>query len=164
MKTSRIAVIAGLLIALLGAPAQAGSYQAAQAKHGGHDQSHQAHKHEHKKHRRAPQRKHISHQPPRRFEARQLHRHVVIVPPSRTLHRQVHQQRHLIGKGRGMPRHAHMVRGKHIPPGWSKRLSREQARHLPHYSGYEWHRSGSDMVLVTTATGLIHEILVNVLN
>ena len=75
----------------------------------------------------------------------------------------IHQQRHLIGRGPELPRHVHVVRGRPLPPGWGQRLSRHQARHVPHYHGYEWRRTGSDMILVAVATGLVYEILHDVL-
>ncbi|HLV17935.1 MAG TPA: anti-virulence regulator CigR family protein, partial [Pseudomonas sp.] len=59
--------------------------------------------------------------------------------------------------------HVHIVRGKPLPPGWGKRLNAHQRRYVPHYHGYEWRRTGSDLVLVALATGIVHEILHEVL-
>lgn len=35
---------------------------------------------------------------------------------------------------------------------------------LPHYDGYEWMQAGTDLLLVAVATGLIYEVLDNVLD
>jgi Ni/Co efflux regulator RcnB len=34
---------------------------------------------------------------------------------------------------------------------------------VPHYQGYEWRRAGGDLVLVALTTGIVHEILHDVL-
>ena len=35
---------------------------------------------------------------------------------------------------------------------------------LPYYEGYEWRRSGPDVVLIAVGTGIVYEILEGVLN
>ena len=86
-------------------------------------------------------------------------------PPAdfRPVQVQIHANRHHIGRGPALPQHVHIVRGKPLPPGWGKRLNAYQHRYVPHYQGYEWRRTGSDLVLVALATGLVHEILHEVL-
>lgn len=87
-------------------------------------------------------------------------------PPPRDFHPvhvQVHANRHYIGRGPALPPHVHIVRGKPLPPGWGRPLSHRQHRHVPRYHGYEWRRAGSDLVLVALATGIVHEILHEVL-
>lgn len=164
MKIFQIAAIAGLLAALSVSNVQADFNQAARAKHGGPEKHQQSHKQDHQQYGHAQHSKQKSRHQTRRYDDRRGQRQVIILPPRQTLHTHVRQQRHHIGKGRALPQHVYIMRGKPLPPGWGKRLSREQSRHLPHYSGYEWRRAGSDMVLVTAATGLVQEILVNVLN
>lgn len=36
--------------------------------------------------------------------------------------------------------------------------------HLPYYPGYEWRQVGRDVVLIAIATGIVYEILDNVLD
>ena len=86
-------------------------------------------------------------------------------PPAdfRPVRVQIHANRHHIGRGPALPPHVHIVRGKPLPPGWGKRLNVHQHRYVPHYHGYEWRRTGSDLVLVALATGIVHEILHDVL-
>jgi len=35
---------------------------------------------------------------------------------------------------------------------------------LPRYEGYEWQQVGTDLILVTLATGLIYQVLHNVVD
>ena len=51
-----------------------------------------------------------------------------------------------------------------LPPGIAKRFDNRLLGQLPHYDGYEWRQVGTDVVLVTLATGLIYEIISNVLD
>ena len=55
-----------------------------------------------------------------------------------------------------------LARGKPMPPGIAKRLDGRLAQQLPHYEGYEWMQTGRDLILVTAATGIIHEVLSSV--
>ena len=57
-----------------------------------------------------------------------------------------------------------LARGKPLPPGIAKRFDNRLLGQLPHYDGYEWRQVGTDVVLVTLATGLIYEIISNVLD
>lgn len=52
-----------------------------------------------------------------------------------------------------------LQRGKPLPPGIGKWLEPELRRSLPQYTGYEWLRAGSDLLLVSTASGLIDQVL-----
>lgn len=102
------------------------------------------------------------HQPPPKpvRPVHQAHR-----PPAdfRPVHVHIHANRHHIGRGPALPPHVHIVRGKPLPPGWGKRLNAHQRHYVPHYHGYEWRRTGTDLVLVALATGIVHEILHEVL-
>lgn len=57
-----------------------------------------------------------------------------------------------------------LARGKPLPPGIAKKLDGRLIGRLPHYDGYEWQQAGTDLILVTLATGLIYEVLHNVLD
>ena len=52
-----------------------------------------------------------------------------------------------------------LARGKPLPPGIAKKLDGRLASRLPHYDGYEWQQVGTDLILVSIATGLIYEVL-----
>lgn len=74
--------------------------------------------------------------------------------------------RSLIGPTQSLPPgiRKNLARGKPLPPGIAKRCDKRLLGQLPHYEGYEWQQVGTDVVLVTLATGLIYEILQNVLD
>ena len=74
--------------------------------------------------------------------------------------------RSLIGPTQSLPPgiRKNLARGKPLPPGIAKRFDNRLLDQLPHYEGYEWQQVGTDVVLVTLATGLIYEILQNVLD
>jgi len=57
-----------------------------------------------------------------------------------------------------------LSRGKPLPPGIAKKLDGRLVGRLPHYDGYEWQQAGTDLLLVTIATGVIYEVLQNVLD
>ncbi|MCY1415564.1 hypothetical protein D9M71_310520 [compost metagenome] len=57
-----------------------------------------------------------------------------------------------------------LARGKPLPPGIAKKLDNRLIGRLPHYDGYEWVQAGTDLLLVTIATGLIYEVLHDVLD
>ncbi|PJI48667.1 MAG: hypothetical protein CTR55_13490 [Pseudomonas sp.] len=57
-----------------------------------------------------------------------------------------------------------LARGKPLPPGIAKKLDSRLVGRLPHYDGYEWQQAGTDLLLVTIATGVIYEVLQNVLD
>ncbi|AZE79539.1 anti-virulence regulator CigR family protein [Pseudomonas synxantha] len=52
-----------------------------------------------------------------------------------------------------------LARGKPLPPGIAKKLDGRLLGRLPHYDGYEWQQAGTDLILVTIATGIIYEVL-----
>ena len=74
--------------------------------------------------------------------------------------------RDLIGPAQSLPPgiRKNLARGKPLPPGIAKRFDSRLQGKLPHYEGYEWRQVGTDVVLVTLATGLIYEVLQNVLD
>ncbi|MFK3815261.1 anti-virulence regulator CigR family protein [Pseudomonas sp. NPDC089407] len=57
-----------------------------------------------------------------------------------------------------------LARGKPLPPGIARKLDRRLIGLLPHYDGYEWQQAGTDLLLVAVASGLIYEVLHNVLD
>lgn len=57
-----------------------------------------------------------------------------------------------------------LARGKPLPPGIAKKLDNRLIGRLPHYEGYEWRQAGADLVLVAIATGVIYEVLQEVLD
>lgn len=57
-----------------------------------------------------------------------------------------------------------LARGKPLPPGIAKKLDGRLVGRLPHYDGYEWQQAGTDLLLVTIATGVIYEVLHNILD
>jgi hypothetical protein len=57
-----------------------------------------------------------------------------------------------------------LARGKPLPPGIAKKMDSRLLGRLPHYEGYEWKQLGRDVILVGIATGIVHEILENVLD
>lgn len=56
-----------------------------------------------------------------------------------------------------------LARGKPLPPGIAKKLDPGFARQLPNYQGYEWQQVGSDAALINVTTGIVREILSDVL-
>ncbi|AZC24911.1 anti-virulence regulator CigR family protein [Pseudomonas sessilinigenes] len=57
-----------------------------------------------------------------------------------------------------------LARGKPLPPGIAKKLDGRLLGHLPRYDGYEWQQAGTDLILVTIATGVIYEVLHGILD
>ena len=56
-----------------------------------------------------------------------------------------------------------LMRGKPLPPGIAKKVrSGAFLERLPRYSGYEWQTAGTDLILVSIATGVIADILYDV--
>lgn len=74
--------------------------------------------------------------------------------------------RDLIGPASSLPPGIakNLARGKPLPPGIAKKFDNRLIGKLPRYDGYEWRQAGTDVVLVTLATGLIYEVLRNVLD
>jgi hypothetical protein len=56
-----------------------------------------------------------------------------------------------------------LARGKPLPPGIAKKLNPDFARQLPNYQGYEWRQVGTDAALIDISTGVIREIMRDVL-
>lgn len=52
-----------------------------------------------------------------------------------------------------------LARGKPLPPGIAKKLDGRLLGQLPRYDGYEWQQAGTDLILVTIASGIIYEVL-----
>ena len=57
-----------------------------------------------------------------------------------------------------------LARGKPLPPGIAKTMDSRLLDRLPRYDGYEWKQIGRDVILVAIATGIVYEILENVLD
>jgi hypothetical protein len=57
-----------------------------------------------------------------------------------------------------------LARGKPLPPGIAKNFDSRVSNQLPHYEGYEWKQIGTDVVLVAIATGIVYEVLRNILD
>jgi len=57
-----------------------------------------------------------------------------------------------------------IAQGKPLPPGIAKKLDGRMLERLPRYEGYEWQQVGTDLILVTLATGLIYQVLHNVVD
>jgi Ni/Co efflux regulator RcnB len=56
-----------------------------------------------------------------------------------------------------------LARGKPLPPGIAKKMNPDFARQLPNYQGYEWRQVGSDAALVNITTGIVRELMRDVL-
>ena len=74
--------------------------------------------------------------------------------------------RQLIGPTSSLPPGIakNLARGKPLPPGIAKNMDSRLLGHLPRYEGYEWKQIGRDVVLVAIATGIVYEILENILD
>lgn len=58
-----------------------------------------------------------------------------------------------------------LARGKPLPPGIAKKLqSSPMLQQLPQHPGYEWQACGTDLVLVSIASQVIAEVLIDVFN
>lgn len=57
-----------------------------------------------------------------------------------------------------------LARGKPLPPGIARKLDGRLLQRLPSYPGYDWVQAGTDLLLVAVATGLIQEVLHDVLD
>lgn len=54
-------------------------------------------------------------------------------------------------------------RGKPLPPGIERHwLDGRLERRLPYYDGYEWLRTGNDLVLISIGTGLVNVVLYDI--
>lgn len=76
------------------------------------------------------------------------------------------ENRQLIGPTSSLPPGIakNLARGKPLPPGIAKNFDSRLNARLPHYDGYEWKQIGRDVVLVAIASGIVYEILRNVLD
>ncbi|TWI57547.1 nickel/cobalt transporter regulator [Pseudomonas duriflava] len=91
----------------------------------------------------------VKHQPPRDFG-----------PVRET----IRAHRGEIGRGAPLPHGLVIAKGKPLPRGYGKPLPPGVVKQLPRYEGYEWRRLGTDMVLIAVTTGIVYEILHNVLD
>jgi len=77
----------------------------------------------------------------------------------------IHDNHAQFSRGAPPPPGIHLVRGQPLPHGYyGERLDNRSLAHLPYYQGYEWRRSGPDVVLIAVGTGIVYEILDGVLN
>jgi hypothetical protein len=76
------------------------------------------------------------------------------------------ENRSLIGPTSALPPGIakNLARGKPLPPGIAKNFDSRVVGQLPRYDGYEWKQTGTDVVLVAIATGIVYEVLRNVLD
>ena len=76
------------------------------------------------------------------------------------------ENRQLIGQTSALPPGIakNLARGKPLPPGIAKNFDGRVASQLPRYDGYEWKQAGTDVILVAIATGIVYEVLRNVLD
>ena len=76
------------------------------------------------------------------------------------------ENRNLIGPSSALPPGIakNLARGKPLPPGIAKNFDSRVAGQLPRYEGYEWKQVGTDVVLVAIASGIVYEVLRNILD
>jgi len=56
-----------------------------------------------------------------------------------------------------------LARGKPLPPGIARKVAPGAfLDRLPRHQGYEWQMAGTDLILVSVATGVIADILLDV--
>lgn len=57
----------------------------------------------------------------------------------------------------------HLAKGKPLPPGIAKKSAPQaMIAALPQHQGYEWQMAGTDLILVSIATAVIADVLVDV--
>lgn len=77
----------------------------------------------------------------------------------------IHDNHGQFSRGAPPPPNVRLVRGEPLPRGYyGERLDNRALARLPVYQGYEWRRSGPDVVLIAVGTGIVYEILDGVLN
>ncbi|WP_213878114.1 anti-virulence regulator CigR family protein [Pseudomonas sp. dw_358] len=76
----------------------------------------------------------------------------------------IQQNRDSFARGNPPPPNIRLERGRPLPRGYGRPLDARALQHMPRYDGYQWRRVGSDVVLVAVGSGLVYEILDNVLN
>jgi hypothetical protein len=76
------------------------------------------------------------------------------------------ENRNLIGPSSALPPGVakNLARGKPLPPGIAKNFDSRVVGQLPRYEGYEWKQVGTDVVLVAIASGIVYEVLRNILD
>ncbi|QJI31956.1 RcnB family protein [Pseudomonas sp. ADAK18] len=63
-------------------------------------------------------------------------------------------------RGAPPPRGIRLVQGQPLPRNYyGERLDNRALAHLPQYPGYEWRRSGGDVVLIAIGTSIVYQIL-----
>jgi Ni/Co efflux regulator RcnB len=63
-------------------------------------------------------------------------------------------------RGASPPPGVRLVRGQPLPRNYyGERLDGRALAHLPQYPGYEWRRSGGDIVLIAIGTSVVYQIL-----
>ncbi|KTB64424.1 MULTISPECIES: anti-virulence regulator CigR family protein [Pseudomonas] len=63
-------------------------------------------------------------------------------------------------RGAPPPPGVRLVRGQPLPRNYyGERLDNRALAHLPQYPGYEWRRSGGDIVLIAIGTSIVYQIL-----
>ncbi|QXI28609.1 anti-virulence regulator CigR family protein [Pseudomonas vanderleydeniana] len=76
----------------------------------------------------------------------------------------IHDHREHFTRGAPPPPGIHIVRGQPLPHGYyGERLDPRAVARLPAYHGYEWRRVGGDVALIAIGTGIVYEVLNNVL-
>jgi Ni/Co efflux regulator RcnB len=157
-------LIAGLSIALL---LGSGMLQAAPPEDRQHPQGHDGGQHVQQSHGQPqdqgrPQGPDQGHQPQMQQQANRGNGR----PPQdfNQVHQAFRDHRQQIGRGPDLPPNVRIQQGRPLPHGYGKRLDARALQGLPRYQGYEWRRVGSDIVLVTVATGIVYTILQGVLN
>ncbi len=76
----------------------------------------------------------------------------------------IHDDREHFTRGAPPPPGIRIVRGQPLPPGYyGERLDPRAVARLPAYHGYEWRRVGGDVALVAIGTGIVYEVLNDVL-
>ncbi|RON42694.1 anti-virulence regulator CigR family protein [Pseudomonas frederiksbergensis] len=89
-------------------------------------------------------------------------------PPPRDfgpVRQSIHDNHGYFVRGAPPPPGIRLERGRPLPHGYyGERLDNRALSHLPYYQGYEWRRAGGDIVLIAVGTGIVYEVLDNVLN
>lgn len=90
---------------------------------------------------------------------------MVVATISATQARRIASSHQLVGQQPLPPGiRKNLARGKPLPPGIAKSrgIPAAMLADLPRYEGYEWQRTGTDLVLVSAAGAVIADILVDV--
>lgn len=77
---------------------------------------------------------------------------------------QVQSNRQYFGHYQPRPSTVVIERGRPMPRGYGRPLTSREMAHMPRYPGYQWRRVGGDVALVAITTGVVYEVLENVLN